>query len=78
MSYPDIYTPIKRHEIVSVSFVDESGKKVAKEYRGFEAVVVQHEIDHTNGICLVGDFWRKQKEDADDQQQDIEAVASET
>lgn len=60
LSYPDLYVPVERHFAVKCDYIDQTGKK-HKEimFQDFEARILQHEIDHLNGICLVGDAWRK-------------------
>lgn len=63
LSYPDFFAPVERHKVISVSFLDENKSKVVKQYREIESIVIQHEVDHTVGICHVGEAWRKQQDD---------------
>ena len=42
----------KRYEKIKVKFLDENFKPVTQEYSGFIAEVIQHEIDHCNGIVI--------------------------
>lgn len=48
-----LYGAVARHEKVRVSALDETGHPVRIKVEGFIARVLQHEIDHTNGICFV-------------------------
>ena len=44
--------PVARHLRVRVSGRDESGDAVDMDVEGFEARVIQHEIDHLDGILI--------------------------
>jgi peptide deformylase len=53
---------------VSVEAIDPEGKTIHLDAEGFEAVVLQHEIDHLNGILfldrvssLATDVFRRKK-----------------
>ena len=63
LSYPGIFTRISRPTTVKVSWKEPSGYDRTKEFRGIEAVIVQHEMDHLEGICLVGNAWEATRED---------------
>lgn len=52
MSLPRIWGEMKRAEKVLISFQDQHGKKYEKWYSGFAAQIIQHEIDHLNGILF--------------------------
>lgn len=41
-----------RYENITVEYQDESFKKCKQSYSGFVAQVIQHEIDHCNGIII--------------------------
>ena len=53
LSVKDIYGAVKRYHKVKVKAQDLSGKPVRLTATGFLARVLQHEIDHTNGIVFV-------------------------
>lgn len=42
----------KRFEEIEVEYLDTSFKKQQKKYSGFTAQIIQHEIDHLNGIII--------------------------
>ena len=44
---------IKRHKKISVEFFDETGNKYCEEYKDYRAELIQHEIDHLNGILFI-------------------------
>lgn len=63
LSYPKIYAMVERHNEVTVMFYDvEESKLHSRQFSMWEARVVQHEIDHLDGICKVGDAWRSRRE----------------
>lgn len=54
LSVKDIYGKVPRYSKVRVRAIDINGNKVRfKSPNPFIARVLQHEIDHTNGICFV-------------------------
>lgn len=52
LSFPGISIDIKRNTKLLLKAIDINGKEYEKEYSGFMARVVQHEIDHLNGILI--------------------------
>ena len=61
LSYPGVQALVKRHKQITVRSRDAFWHEVDHIYRGFAARIVQHEIDHLDAICRVGDEWRKRK-----------------
>ncbi len=53
LSVPDYRTNLKRFESVVVEAMDRNGNPVKIEADGFHAVVLQHEIDHLNGVLFI-------------------------
>ena len=54
LSVKDVYGKVPRWTKVRVRAIDEDGYEVRfKSPNAFLARVLQHEIDHTNGICFV-------------------------
>lgn len=43
---------VPRYEKVTVRAYNAEGKEVKLRFRGFDAIVMQHEIDHLNGIMF--------------------------
>lgn len=62
LSFPGIIIPIARYISVIVKFEDEKSNVKTKEYFGFEAIVIQHEINHILGKCSLYDVWKKQND----------------
>lgn len=42
----------KRYEKIKVSYLDKNFKKRLKTFSGYDAQIIQHEIDHCNGILI--------------------------
>lgn len=53
LSLPHYYGPIKRADKIKISYMNEKGEKQVEEFSGFNAQIIQHEIDHLNGILFV-------------------------
>lgn len=62
LSVSDVYGKVPRHSKVRVKALDADGKEVRFKAEGFLARVIQHEIDHTNGIVFIDHI--KDKSDA--------------
>jgi peptide deformylase len=50
---PNIFGLVKRNKKVKCSYIDESGKTRKIEASGLMARVLQHEIDHLDGILFI-------------------------
>ena len=68
MSIPDYTANVRRAQWVLVDALDRNGERVILEALGFEAVVIQHEIDHLDGILFLdrvasvkSDLFRRKK-----------------
>ncbi|PLS81980.1 peptide deformylase [Candidatus Saccharibacteria bacterium] len=53
LSVRDIYALVPRYPKVRVKALDVQGREVRVKAEGFLARILQHEIDHTNGILFV-------------------------
>lgn len=53
LSVTDIYGKVPRHSKVRIKALDEDGNEVRFKAEGFLARVIQHEVDHTNGIVFI-------------------------
>ncbi len=52
LSIPRIWSPVKRAKRVQLAYQDTKGKKITKWYSGFKATIVQHEVDHLQGVLF--------------------------
>ena len=53
LSVPDYTGNVARAERIAVSALDENGNKKTFRMEGFEARLVQHEVDHLNGLLYL-------------------------
>lgn len=53
LSVPGIYGLVPRHTKIRVQAMDIDGNNVRFKADGFLARIIQHEIDHTNGIVFI-------------------------
>jgi peptide deformylase len=53
MSVPDYTGNVTRAEHIVVEFTDRSGQLRVIEASGFEAVAIQHELDHLDGLLFL-------------------------
>lgn len=52
LSFPGIYTKVKRAKKIKTRFMTMDGEEREIESIGLESKVIQHEIDHLNGIVF--------------------------
>ena len=53
LSLPEQYADIERPKKIFLEYIDENEKNIKKEIDGYEARILQHEIDHLSGILFV-------------------------
>ena len=53
LSIPGVYLDVRRPEAIKVTYKDEQGRPQALSASGLLARVIQHEVDHLNGILFV-------------------------
>lgn len=62
LSVPGMNERVTRHDEVRVTYLDIHGAKQEVQYSGYAATIVQHEVDHLNGVLYV-DYLTKLKRD---------------
>jgi len=60
LSYPGYFAKVIRSIEIKVEH-DFNGIKKEDSFKGIEARIIQHEIDHLNGKCDVGEEYKKSK-----------------
>jgi len=70
LSIPRIWGPVKRANRVFLEYQNTTDAVVRKWFQGFEAVIIQHEVDHLNGIVFTqrsveqkGQLYREENEE---------------
>ena len=53
LSLPGIFAEVERAKWVRVSAQDEDGQPISFEAQGLRAKVIQHEIDHLDGVLFI-------------------------
>ncbi len=53
ISGPELYAQVPRYKKVRVTWQDDSAEAHEQDFEGFMAHVLQHEIDHLNGLLFV-------------------------
>lgn len=75
LSIPGWYGPVWRKERVTVRALNEKGKQFKVKATDFEARVLQHEIDHLNGILFIDrmdDTSRLHRVESDEEEDQLE------
>jgi peptide deformylase len=62
LSVPDVYGRVPRFNKIRIKALDINGNEVRFKADGFLARIIQHEVDHTNGIVFIDRI--KDKKDA--------------
>lgn len=52
LSLPNIWGQVKRNPEVTLSYLNEKGENHKQRFNGFMATIIQHEMDHLNGILF--------------------------
>jgi peptide deformylase len=53
LSVPDIFGQVRRHKKITYKYFDENSKKKKLDAVGLLARVIQHEIDHLDGVLFI-------------------------
>lgn len=73
MSVHGVHAKVPRYPKIRVSALGEDGKELKFTARGYEAKVIQHEVDHINGLLFLdraltesqGGYFREYSEETD-------------
>ena len=64
LSLPGVHVEVERPIQVRVRAQDATGKELEVEAEGLEARVIQHEIDHLNGVLILDRISREARKEA--------------
>jgi peptide deformylase len=64
LSLPEVLVDVKRPIHVRVRALSEDGERILVEASGLEARVIQHEIDHLDGVLILDRTSREQRKEA--------------
>ena len=62
LSIPEFTADVERPAMARVAYIDPGGKQQEAELEGIWATLVQHEIDHLNGVLFI-DYLSRLKRD---------------
>jgi peptide deformylase len=61
LSLPYYYGPLTRFGTITLKYLDEEGREITETLTGLKAQIVQHEVDHLNGILFVDRLLAQKK-----------------
>ncbi len=64
LSLPNVHVEVERPVYVRVKALNEFGEPVSIEASGLEARVIQHEVDHLDGVLVLDRIPRSQRKEA--------------
>ncbi len=65
LSLPDLYKPVKRFNNIRIKYTNIiTGKEIEKEFSGFQSRIIQHEVDHLNGILFIDRLSKEERRNA--------------
>jgi peptide deformylase len=74
LSFPEIYVEISRPGSTEVKALNEKLKPVEFRAGGLLSRVIQHELDHLNGILFIDRMTKKTKEEIRDELDELQAA----
>ncbi|MGI8505895.1 MAG: peptide deformylase [Solirubrobacteraceae bacterium] len=64
LSLPAVHVDVERPVHIRVRALDEDGEPITIEASGLEARVIQHEVDHLDGVLVLDRISRQQRKEA--------------
>jgi peptide deformylase len=64
LSLPGVHVDVERPLHIEVAARDEDGEEIVIEATGLEARVIQHEVDHLDGVLMLDRTTREQRKQA--------------
>lgn len=61
LSLPHYYGPLKRANTVKLKYLNQKGIETVEEFKGFDAQIILHELDHLNGILFIDRLLEEKK-----------------
>ncbi len=59
LSVPNRWGPVERHKKITVVAKDSQGHKIKMKATGLMSIILQHEIDHLDGVLFIDKLWKK-------------------
>ncbi len=61
LSLPNYYTPLERSFEIKIKYLNEKGEKIEEDFIGIDAQIVQHEMDHLDGILFIDRMFEQKR-----------------
>jgi peptide deformylase len=61
LSLINYYGPVERNKAVTLQYQDIQGQKHTEVFRGLSAQIIEHEVDHLNGVLFVDRILEQKK-----------------
>lgn len=61
LSLPNYYTPLSRPFSLTIKYKDGQWQEKIREFEGIDAQIVQHEIDHLDGILFIDRMFEQKQ-----------------
>jgi peptide deformylase len=75
LSLPGVHVEVERHAQVKVRAQDGEGQELIVEAEGLPARVIQHEIDHLDGVLILDRISREARKEAMREMREAQAAA---
>ncbi len=62
LSFPEHFVEIERPDKLSIEYINENNQKQILNTEGFTSRIIQHELDHLNGILFVDHLSRLKRD----------------
>ena len=62
LSIPEMYADVERPALVRVRYIDAEGNLREEDFKDLHATVVQHEIDHLDGVLFIDHLSRLKRD----------------
>ena len=53
LSLPNVFGQVKRHKKIAYKYFNKTGREVTEKAEGLKARIIQHEVDHLNGVLFI-------------------------
>jgi peptide deformylase len=53
LSVPGVWGQVRRYTTVKLAYQTPKGQKVIRRFKGLAGVIIQHEVDHLDGILFI-------------------------
>lgn len=61
LSLPHYYGPVERSLSIELRYLRPDGSKKVQKFRGFPAQIIQHELDHLEGVIFVDQLIKQKR-----------------